>query len=239
MHRFFAPVGNIVGNTVLLDVDETRHLRDVFRHRINDEVSVFDGQGNEYRCSIQSVQKKRSELTIVETVVPTSPESNLVLTLAAAVLKGDKSDLVIQKAVELGVTTFVPMTTIRTDVKVQTGDKRIERWRRIALEATKQCGRARLMQVTEPMTFGTLINDLEGSEAILFSERDGEQFSAVADRKTVTAVLGPEGGWEDSELALARTNGCRVITLGGRIFRAETAAISVAAILQHRFGDIN
>ena len=239
MRRFYAPPQNTTGTEIRLDADETRHLRDVLRLHVGDEVFVFDGEGNEYRCSIALVEKKSSQLKAVEKVVPASPESNLDLTLAAAVLKGDKFDLVIQKSVELGVTAIVPISTIRTDIKLKTGDKRTERWRRIALEATKQCGRARLMQISEPLSFQSLIEGSEGQNPIIFSERDGESFSVLKELKSVTAIIGPEGGWEDSELELARSHACRIITLGGRTMRAETAAMSIAAVLQHRFGDLN
>jgi 16S rRNA (uracil1498-N3)-methyltransferase len=153
------------------------------------------------------------------------------------VLKGDKSDLVIQKAVELGVTAVVPISTVRTDVKLGASDKRADRWRRIALEATKQSGRARLMSVADPVSFRSVIERSQG--AVLFSERDGESFETVTNQTAMTVIFGPEGGWDDAELELARSHDCRIITLGGRIMRAETAAISIAAILQHCFGDLN
>ena len=239
MHRFYAASGKITGSEVILDLDETRHLRDVLRLKMGDRVHVFDGEGKEYRCSIRAIEKKTSHLAVVDEVEPASRESSLGLSLAAAVLKSDKTDLVVQKAVELGVTSFTPLTTIRTDVKVKTGDKRVERWRRIALEATKQCGRARLMTVADPVTFDVYIAGLHKADAIIFSERDGEPFSTIKGDKSITAILGPEGGWDDAELDLARSHNCRVITFGGRVLRAETAAISITAILQHRFGDVN
>lgn len=103
------------------------------------------------------------------------------------------------------------------------------------MEAAKQSGRARLMEIAE---IGELKSVLGGG-SVLFSERGGDGFSAADEGKKITAIVGPEGGWDDAELALAGDSGCRIVTLGGRIMRAETAAISVTAILQHRFGDIN
>jgi 16S rRNA (uracil1498-N3)-methyltransferase len=239
MRRFFAPAENITKTAVTLDEAETRHLRDVLRQRVGDEAYVMDGEGREYRCVVSAIGKRAASLEIIEAAAPSAPESPLDLTLAAAVLKADKFDLVVQKAVELGVTTLVPLETIRCDVKVKDAAKKTERWRRIALEAAKQSGRSRLMEIVEPVAFGKFVAAERDCETILFSERDGISFSEVAGGKKLTAIVGPAGGWDDAELELAAQHGVKTVTLGGRTLRAETAAIVVAAILQHRFGDLN
>lgn len=238
MRRFYTPKEKInSANTITLDADETRHLRDVLRLRNGDKVNVFDGEGSEYSCVIESVSKKEAILGIIGKMDTFSPESFLDLTLAIALLKGEKFDLVVQKAVELGVTTLVPLQTARCDVKLKDSGKKLERWRKIALEASKQSGRSRLMKVDEPIAMDAFVKDAE--DMVLFSERGGESFSSIKAGKKITAVIGPEGGWEDSEIAIARDKGATIVTLGGRILRAETAAISIASILQHRFGDLS
>ncbi len=239
MRRFFSPPDNFSGRVITLDADETRHLRDVLRLKVGDEVSVFDGHGHEYGCSITSISKKNSELSVTKEITPASPESPFEITLAATVLNGEKYDLVIQKAVELGVARLIPLQTTRGDVKTKDAAKRLERWRRIALEATKQCGRARLMEIAEPTTFDALIANATGEIVVMFSERGGTDFSAIKPGKKITALIGPKGGWDDAEFELARAKGIAIVTLGGRILRAETAAISLTTILQHRFGDLN
>ena len=239
MRRFYAAVENFSENIVTLDADETRHLRDVLRLHAGDEVSVFDGTGREFQCSIVAIGKKGSELNIISETQPASPESPFEITLAATVLNGEKYDLVIQKAVELGVARLIPLQTIRGDAKAKDAAKRLERWRRIALEATKQSGRAKLMQIEEPLTFDALIADPDDEPVVMFSERDGNSLTTISADKKITALIGPKGGWDDSELASARAAGVKVITLGGRILRAETAAIAITAILQHKFGDLN
>ena len=239
MRRFYAAIESFSENTVTLDSDETRHLRDVLRLKVGDVVAVFDGTGREFACAVAAVGKKSTELTIERETLPASPESPFEITLAAAVLNGEKYDLIIQKAVELGVTNLFPLITVRCDVKVNDAAKRLDRWRRIVLDATKQSGRANLMRLGDPSALDTLLSHPELGETILFSERGGIAFSTIAAEKKITALIGPKGGWDDSELASAGKAGVKIITLGGRILRAETAAISIAAILQHKFGDLN
>ncbi|MBK8465100.1 MAG: 16S rRNA (uracil(1498)-N(3))-methyltransferase [Chloracidobacterium sp.] len=238
MRRFYAPIESFIDEGVTLDADETRHLRDVLRLNVGEEVSVFDGKGREFRCAIIEITKKNSSLNVIEEIQPASPESDLEITIAATVLNGEKYDLIVQKAVELGVVSLIPLQTIRCDVKVKDAAKRLSRWRRIALEATKQTGRAKIMQIAEPMEFDSLIAH-SNQNVVMFSERDGENFSTIKAGKKITAIYGPKGGWDDSELDAARSRGVAITTLGGRILRAETAAIVITAILQHRFGDLN
>jgi len=238
--RFYAPPSQFDGSAVMLDEDETRHLRDVLRLKVGDIANVFDGEGREFECRVDAIEKRQSKLAIQSEVTPSSTESPLDLSIAAVLLKGDKLDLVVQKAVELGVNRFIPMTSVRCDVKAADPSKRAARWKRIAMEATKQCGRARLMQIEDVIEFRELIDRTNDAELtrIHFSERDGESFDAVAGATKILAFIGPEGGWDDAEIEKATAAGIISITFGGRILKADTAAISIASILQHRFGDM-
>lgn len=238
MRRFYASVEQFQTEAIKLNLEETRHLRDVLRLKESDKVQVFDGAGREFLCEIKSIRKKETMLEIVEEIAPPAPESGLNLILAVALLKGEKFDLVVQKAVELGVTKLVPLNTKRTGVKLKDAEKRIERWRKIALEACKQSGRAKLMEIENLTDFNKFIETADGAK-ILFAERGGESFSAIEKSETLTAIVGAEGGWEDSELEAARRNNFQIVTFGGRILRAETAAMTIAAILQNQFGDLN
>lgn len=238
MRRFFADPAQISETSVQLSAEETHHLRDVLRLAPGDEVHVFDGSGRERACRVVSISKNGSVLEITAEVPAPAPESPLGLTLIPTVLSGERFDLIVQKAVELGVRHLIPMHTRRGDVKVADARRRVGRWKRIAMEATKQCGRARLMTVGEPATFDELIHGRSPGAAILFSERDGGQLPPLGDSVELSAFMGPKGGWDDSELELAADLGVPIVTLGGRILRAETAAIALTAILQHRFGDL-
>src|SRR5688572_24615526 len=155
--RFYVPRIAFAADSdiITLSADEARHARDVLRLGQGDEIFVFDGEGREYRCVIADIAPRSMTLTVAEETPPAKPESPLDLTLAVALLKGEKFDLVVQKATELGVTTLVPLITTRADVRIrepQDAARKVERWQRIALEAAKQCGRARLMQVNAPIS---------------------------------------------------------------------------------------
>lgn len=247
MRRFYAAPDNFQNNEIMLGLDETRHLRDVLRLNETDKVQVFDGAGKEFLCEIVEIKRRETRLKIVEKIAAKSPESNLDLTLAVALLKGEKFDLVVQKSVELGASKIIPLVTKRCDVKIRDAKdaaKRLERWRKIALEAAKQSGRARLMQIDAPVKFEDFIKSSaaqknSGAKFILFAESGGESFAQIEDTEKITAVIGAEGGWENREIEAARENDFQIVTFTGRILRAETAAIAVAAVLQHRFGDFN
>lgn len=238
MRRFYAPKSAFTTDKIVLGPEETRHLAEVLRLRADEEVRVFDGEGGEFVCTVETLTKKAGILSISRPVEPRCPESSLKLTLAVAITKGEKFELVIQKAVELGVTRLVPVATERCDVKLKDPEKRAERWNRIVVEASKQCGRATLMQIGYVISFEDFVKSEGGDTRILFTERGGEGLSSVQASNSFTAFIGPEGGWSDAELEFAKHSGISLVTLGGRILRAETAAISIATILQNRFGDL-
>lgn len=239
MHRFFASPDRFVEERVTLDHGETRHLRDTLRLGEGANVQIFDGCGREFACTVTSIKRSATELLIIRELEPESAESDLELTLAAVMLKGDKFDLVVQKAVELGVKKLVPLRSVRCDIKSRESVKRVERWRKIALEASKQSGRAVLMAVTEPVQLADFLRGPNSDQELLFfSERDGETLKDLKVENKLSAIVGPEGGWDDSEIAAARSSNAHIVTFGGRILRAETAAIALTAVLQNRFGDM-
>ncbi|CAN5693761.1 16S rRNA (uracil(1498)-N(3))-methyltransferase [soil metagenome] len=240
MRRFFASPAQFTSDSVVLDEGETRHLRDVLRLQPGDIVHVFDGVGREFECSVQEIKRKSSVVQVISEVPPSAPESPLRMTLAAAVTPGEKFDLVVQKAVELGVFELQPLITARTEVKADVAIKRMDRWTKIVFEASKQCGRARLMPVNPPILMDDLFDpEKTYPDLLFFSEREGKRTLPAKLDGVVTAVIGPKGGWDDREIAIARESNCSIITFGGRILRAETASIAITAIIQHRFGDLN
>lgn len=263
--RFYAPPRSFApdGARVSLSPEESRHLRDVLRLRAGEEAYVFDGEGREFACVVEAAGGRGTNaaatLEVRGRIEPQSPESPLRLTLAVALLKGEKFDTVVQKATELGAWRIVPVETKRADVRLRDeGDaaRKVERWQRLALEAAKQSGRALVPTIGKPAALVSFIEDdsmkpasfveggsAEGELRVLFAERGGVGLDSVlasvgARPASALALVGPEGGWEDEEIALARSNGWAVVTLGGRTLRAETAAITATALLQHLFGDL-
>lgn len=239
--RFFAPPSafNFSKRIVTLSVDEARHLREVLRLKVSDEVQVFDGTGREFLAVVSQARRESAELEIGEAIQSPRPESPLQLTLAVALLKGEKFDLVVQKGTELGVSRFIPLITRYADIRLRDESdaaKRVARWQRIALEATKQCGRSVVPEVEKPVSFGAMIG--EQNQCLMFSERDGQALNTDLKPDNLTAIIGSEGGWSDEELEQARLANVAVVTLGGRVLRAETAAIATAALLQHLYGDL-
>lgn len=248
--RFYAPPDAFSSdlNSVTLQVEEARHLRDVLRLRTGDRVHVFDGAGKEFDCSIEESRKDTARLKVLAEVAPARPESPLHLLLAVALLKSDKFDMVVQKATELGVARVVPVATKLADIRLRDdsdANKRVMRWQRIALEASKQSGRAVVPEVNPPISFAELMH-ITGDAAqrkLMFSEREGRSLLEVKDNlnpshQPVSALVGSEGGWTDEEISLARDNNWSIVTLGGRTLRAETAAIAIAVLLQHLYGDL-
>ena len=253
--RFYAPptAFAVDNQTVVLSAQEARHARDVLRLHPGDEVYVFDGAGKEFRCALREFDGHGAILDLGEEVEPARPESPLQLALAIALLKGEKFDLVVQKATELGVQRIVPLATERADVRLPDGEdarKRVTRWRRIALEAAKQSGRAYVPEVTAPLTLESLLaisadkeKKSSGDVRLMFAERDGKSLSETSKNfveppTKIMAAVGPEGGWTGAEIETARAANWNIVTLGGRILRAETAAIAIVALLQNNFGDL-
>ncbi len=238
-HRFFAPPDQINNSLITLEADESHHLSRVLRLTAGATVFAFDGLGNEYECEVAEVTKKSASLTITAPV--TDPvESPLHLTLGQAILQNDKFDLIVQKATELGVTRIVPLVTEFCEFrKVSGNEQRLLRWRKIALEATKQCGRRIVPEISEPQTFADFCQQHPNSLGIIFSEQGGQKLTSLPPVSAVSIVIGPKGGWSKSELAIAEENKFSAIYLGNRILKAETAAITATALLQLQFGDLS
>src|SRR6185503_1734559 len=212
LRRFYAPTLAFAPDekSVMLDADETQHLRDVLRLHRGDEVLVFDGAGREFRAAIEEVTRNSSNLKVLSEVDPFRAESPLDLSLAIALLKHEKFDLVVQKATELGVYRIIPVTSDRADVRPRSDEqagKRVARWQRIALEAAKQSGRARVPDITEPKAFAHLMKNQNAAESqqIMFTERAGESLEKACATFpspviNLIALVGPEGGWADVEI---------------------------------------
>jgi len=240
-HRFYAPANQFTPPTVTLAEDEAHHLSRVLRLPEGGRVFVFDGAGNEWECEIARAGKREAELTLLRQL-DDPVESPLNLTLAQALVKGDKLDWIVQKTTELGVARIVPLITDHSDIRraEERADQRLQRWQRISMEAVKQCGRRRLVEIAEPLKFEAFCET--ENAGLFFSERGGRALCEVAatipapDR--INLCIASEGGWSDAEIKKAEEHGLVPVTLGSRILRTETAAIVAVSLAQHRFGDL-
>jgi 16S rRNA (uracil1498-N3)-methyltransferase len=250
--RFYASPDLFDGGRVRLSVDESHHLLRVLRLTRGEEVYVFDGCGKEFQCRFAEVEGKSAVLEVVSGLSD-EVESPLRLTLVQALTKGEKFDWIVQKATELGVSRIIPLTAEHADLKLngEQAEKRVERWQRISLEALKQCGRRRLVEITNPVRLADFLSasaapaDFEEDHRaiIFFNERGGsligQALEGLRDKGSVIALIGPEGGWSDREIESLEARRCLAVTLGRRVLRTETAALAALTLLQHLLGDLS
>ena len=243
--RFYAPPENIAGRVIKLDRDESHHLSRVLRLDKGAEVFVLDGAGKEYACRVARIAGIAVELEITEELT-VETESPLKLILAQALAKSEKFDLIVQKAAELGIHQIIPLAADHADMKLDHGraSERQARWRRISLEALKQCGRTRLVEIRMPVDVDSLLeSNATGNVLVAFTEHGGlalnKAMANIVLPTEVTLMIGPEGGWSERELTLFDQHRVVCATLGPRVLRTETAAIAAVALAQNILGDLS
>lgn len=240
MPRFFT--ADVSGNSIITTGEDARHIGYSLRMKPGDEIT-FCNSGTEYICRISEMTSDSVVSEIVETR-PTESEPTVFLTLYQAYPKSDKLELIVQKAVELGVSRIVPFTSKRCVAKPpadKSGAKRTERLNKIALEAAKQSGRGMVPEVTAPMTFREALEDMKRSEVKLFCyENVGIRIAeaGIDSEKSVAVMVGSEGGFDRDEADMAEAAGAKNIWLGKRILRCETCPIAVSAIVMQLSGNM-
>ncbi|HEY4640699.1 MAG TPA: RsmE family RNA methyltransferase [Thermoanaerobaculia bacterium] len=222
-NRFFVPA---IEETITLTGDELHHAR-VLRLRDGEEVEVFDGRG-----AIARARFEANVLHVLDRI--DSRESPLAIDLAMAIINLDKFELVLQKATELGVRSIIPLVTERVELRPERYRGKAERWEKIVFEAVKQSGRSMIARVEAPEDLETA---LQRNNKILF-DADADETKCPPSLESVTVFIGPEGGWSDDEVTLARAHGCAIERLGPRRLRAETAAIAACVLVEARWGDL-
>lgn len=234
--RFYIPPGSIRDGAAVLPSDQAHHLRDVLRIRSGEVVEIFDGSGDGYAGDVEF---RDSEVRVCRLQKLVSWESPISLVLAVALIKSAKFELVLQKATELGVEEILPLNTRWSDIRIPDAKipARLDRWNRIVRESSKQCRRFSSPRIHPPRDFEEFLKSEEFSAfpKFLFYEKSGNPWRP--DRETLSGkvllCIGPEGGWEDQEIVLAEAADCRIVSLGPRTLRAETASIAALSILQH------
>lgn len=235
MHRFHVAAESLTRETIELPAPVAAQVRRVLRLRVGTEIGLFCGDGWEHRATLTAVEESRVVARVVERWQPESePRANVWL--AAALLKGEKLEWVVQKGTELGVAAFLFMQTERT--VVQAGAERFgarrERYARIACEAAEQSGRVRVPRIEGPLPFpAALARAGEFDRALIAHERSTVPLRrALAIRPpSVLLFVGPEGGFTDAEVTAAEAAGVTAVSLGTRILRAETAALALTTLV--------
>ena len=240
MHRFFTDPETIREGSIVITGEDVAHITRVLRLQTGDEIVVCDGQSNDYRCAICRADKQAVELEILEHIQSTV-ECPVDITLYQGLPKGDKMDTIVQKCVELGVRRIVPVAAKRSVVKLKAGDKKLIRWQRIAAEAAKQCGRGIIPAIGDICSFADAAAGGQGLKIMPY-ECEREQSIRAALQKNrgaqqVSIYIGPEGGFDPAEVALATEAGACVVSMGPRILRTETAPIAAVTAVLYELGD--
>ena len=246
MHRFFAPALDPGDESVALPREEAEHLTRVLRLGAGDTVAVFDGRGHEFLARVASALRRDVRVQIMSRLEPVA-ESGVALTLAQAVLKGDKMDDVIRDAVMLGVAAIQPIVTKRSETTVAALMKgaRVERWRRVALASVKQSRRAVLPEIRMPLSLETALGEPAAALRLMLVEPAAaahvEALSVLqhaSPPSDATVFVGPEGGWAVEEWTSAAARGVRLMSLGSRTLRADAVPVAAISVLQFLWGEL-
>jgi len=240
--RIFQPLPLEAGKHFLLDASASHHLAIVLRARRGDSVTLFNGQGGEYPATIRRIEHRQVEVEL-GAHSDRDVESPLKLHLGQGISRGEKMDFTLQKAVELGISAVTPLLTVRCNVRLvkERFEKKLQHWRGIAIHACEQCGRNRLPDISAPMLLAEWVERVSVEQAFVLDPLASQSLKQrVLDKPFSSAALliGPEGGLEASEVALAQTKGFAPLSLGPRVLRTETAGLAAISALQCLAGDM-
>ncbi|MGK0467996.1 16S rRNA (uracil(1498)-N(3))-methyltransferase [Clostridium sp.] len=246
MHKFFVPKHSIVDNVAIIDGEDVKHIYRVLRLKVSDKVSINNSDGKEYIGEITLIDKKQVIINLLQES-PINNESPIEVYLFQGLPKSTKMDLIVQKNTELGVKEVTPVITERVVVKTELKDlKKVDRWNRIALEASKQSKRSLVPQINAPIDFESLLEQVKHMDLVVVPYENEEGYGI---KKTVqnigkkhivkvAIVIGPEGGFEDYEILKLKEIGAEIITLGPRILRTETAGFTCLSLIMYELGDL-
>lgn len=230
------------GDELALPEATLNHLVRVLRLRAGDRCVLFNGDGSDYDAELLSADK-RGAIARIGAARMLDNESPLRLALIQGIARGEKMDLILQKATELGVSALVPVNAERTEVKLdaQRAEKRLAHWRSVIESACEQSGRARLPTLSAPAALADAANAVAEAPLKLILDPEGEHSLGTLSAVTATSIaiaIGPEGGWSPRDLSTLHGAGFTGLRLGPRILRTETAGLAAIAALQSRFGDM-
>jgi len=239
MHRVFLDRSSLLENPVVIRGEKAHYLFSVLRCRPGDLFTATDEKTRSYTARIVAASKKEVVAEITGEY-SASTESGLKVTLVQGILKGEKMDLIVQKATELGVDSIIPVITERSQLR---DTRKLPRWKKVAEEASRQSGRSRIPEISGHSSLREIFDTgLISGEGIIFWEREDQKLATVIrnlmGRSRITLCIGPEGGFSEKEVLFASQRGFIAASLGSRILRAETASIAAVSIVQFALGDL-
>ena len=239
MPRFYVAQPLAIGQLLDLPSEVAHHIQ-VVRMAPGDTLTLFNGEGGEYTAVLTDVQKKRASAEI-KVFTPREVELPYAITLAQALPEASKMDWIIEKAVELGVAGVQPLAARRCVVRLSSerAEKKLAHWQGVIVSASEQSGRNRLAQLAEPVEFKEWIAQQDLHKRVLLTPRATESLADWARHQpaqALTIMVGPEGGFSDEEEELALTHGALPLSMGPRVLRTETAALSALSMLQSAWG---
>lgn len=246
MHRFFVAPENLKGERALLDAAQTRHIQVVLRLSPGDTIGLFDGRGNEYKARLEELEGACYTARLLSEEQQNS-EPRLRLCLVQSLVKGDKMDFIVQKAVEIGIFGIYPVASERSVVSLspERAAKKVERWQSIAREACKQCGRSYIPPVYPVQSFKQYVSKHKPPQDIMLYEASQNRGLKEILRDPglswgdeLGIIIGPEGGFTPEEVRAAQNRGILVGGLGPRILRAETAGLVTASVILYEWNEL-
>lgn len=227
---------------ILIEGQDAKHIKNVLRYKVGDKIDVCDESGVRYETLIEKFEDDKVLLKIV-LKKEFEQESSISITLFQGLPKGEKMDLIVQKATELGVDEIVPVEMERSIVKLdaKSAQKKVDRWNKIAYEASKQSGRQFVPKVSNVDILKNIIEKFSKYDIVVlpYEKENKQNLKQLLEKnknvKNVAIVIGPEGGFSDNDLALLNISNVHSVTLGSRILRTETAGIAVLSMLLYEF----
>ena len=239
-YRVYSDTVLAVGAQAELDKGATKHLVAVLRVGLGDTITVFNGDGFNYLCSVIEITKSALSVSVTSKSDPGN-ESNLSTTLGLAVSKGDRFEWAIKKATELGVTSIAPLLTQRVDVRLPPDRwaKKRSHWQQVVIAACEQSGRAFVPTVCDAQPVASWLSTLDADTRFVLDPRALGAAKPAKEPDNIALLIGPEGGLTDEEVALAKANDFIGLSIGPRIMRTETAPIAALSIIGAKWGDLN
>lgn len=241
---FYIKNNQIDENKITLYGNDVRHIKNVLRHKIDDLITICDEDGTRYISKIVRMENDEIVLDVTEKLID-SNEPLVAITLVQGLPKSDKMDFIVQKCTELGAKEIIPTTMERTVVKIDDSNstKKVERWNKIAFEASKQCGRTRVPTVEKIVNLENIVENLSKYDIVIVPyecEKDNMLKTVLRNIDTnirnIAVVIGPEGGFSEKDIVLLeKLPNVKKISLGKRILRTETAGIATIAMLLYEY----